>query len=290
MTPQPAVGAVLGIDVGFSARGRTTCISLLEWDDGAAAFRSRLTGSSEAERVRAMGELVGKRAIAGIALDGPLTRGLLLVRHYRSAEAILSRGLLQKRGKPGQTSAPTGQQLHAHATQLANLALANLSIADASHWQPIHQKRIVEAFPNLFLAAMVDESALPKLSRDASDRYWELLVEKSDRLVHLIGSLLPGRRLDGDLTKCTHHEERAGVVCAVTALATVAGVHIAVGDPVDGDIVLPPASAWGSGPRGGSPWLELTLRANVCAVRASRKGHPNHQGARVTKHSGVWFS
>ena len=64
-------------------------------------------------------ELVRRRELAGVALDGPLTRGLRLVRHYRAAEAILSRGPLQKRGKPGPTSAPMGQKLHEHATKLA---------------------------------------------------------------------------------------------------------------------------------------------------------------------------
>ena len=148
-------GAVLGIDVGFSSKGRTTSITLLEWDQSHVRVSSRRTGSDDSTRAKAIAELVGSRHLLGVALDGPLTKGFAIVPHYRSAEAILSRGEFQKRGKPGQTSAPTGQQLHSHATRLAQLVLANATVAPSSHWEPIHAKRVVEAFPNLFLAARV---------------------------------------------------------------------------------------------------------------------------------------
>jgi predicted nuclease with RNAse H fold len=283
-------GAVLGIDVGFSSKGRTTCITLLKWDNATAEFTSCRTGSDDASRAQVIAKLVGNRHLHAVALDGPLTRGLELVPHYRAAEAVLSRGALQKRGKPGQTSAPTGQQLHAHATRLAHTVLATASVAQSSHLEPIHPKRIVEAFPNLFLAAMVDEADIPKLSRDASDRYWELVVNNSTRLEALISRLLPGRRLLTALPNCTHHEDRAGVVCAATALATAFGHHVAVGDPFDGDIILPPTDAWGANITGGNSWLEPVLRQNVSVVRTAGNGHANHRDARVAIGGKLWFS
>jgi hypothetical protein len=167
--------------------------------------------------------------------------------------------------------------------------LATASIAASSHWEPIHPKRIVEAFPNLFLAAMVDEAALPKLSRDASDRYWELVVGRSRRLEALISGLLPGRRLITNLSLCSNHEDRAGIVCSVTALATATGSHVAVGDPADGDIILPPTDAWGVELQGARSWLEPILRQNVATVRASRTAHANHRNARVANAAGLWF-
>jgi hypothetical protein len=111
-------GAVLGIDVGFSAKKRTTCFCLLAWDQSTVTVDFRITGSETTERARTIAELCNCRELAAVALDGPLVHDLELVKHYRVAEAILSRGVLQKRGKPGQTSAPTGQQLHSHATSL----------------------------------------------------------------------------------------------------------------------------------------------------------------------------
>jgi len=197
--------------------------------------------------------------------------------------------VFQKRGKPGQTSAPTGQQLHLHATRLANLVLDRVNISLANHWQPIHERCVVEAFPNMFLCTLIDEPDLPVLSRDASDRYWEATVDRSSRLSALIGTLLPGRTIDCDLRMCTDHEERAGLICALTALCVVVGEHVAVGDPVDGDIVLPPARTWGLGHRRDGAWFETVLRDNVRAVRAAARRHPNHLSARVAIPGGLWF-
>lgn len=150
----------MGIDVGFSERKPTTCLCLLNWDLESATFTFQSTGSDCNERAQAINALVGHLELEAVALDGPLTHGLQLVRHYRSAEAILSRGALQKRGKPGQTCSPLGQKLHEHATKLANLVLTFTTVAPATHYEPIHESRLLEAFPNMFLAAIVPERDL----------------------------------------------------------------------------------------------------------------------------------
>jgi len=98
---------------------------------------------------------VNDRRVAGVALDGPLAKGLRLISHYRAAEAILSRGVLQKRGKPGQTSAPVGQKLHAHASELAALIVQQVRVDSATHCNPIARERVVEAFPNIYLVDRV---------------------------------------------------------------------------------------------------------------------------------------
>jgi hypothetical protein len=100
--------------------------------------------------------------LAAVAIDGPLTRGLRRVTNYRVADALLSGGAFQKRGKPGQTSSPVGQKLHDHATRLAELVLECaarevFSIAPAAHIEPIHETALVESFPNLFLGALIDD-------------------------------------------------------------------------------------------------------------------------------------
>ena len=216
-------GSVLGIDVGWSPRKKTTCICLLAWDISTARLTFRLVGADGVERRTAVRDLARECGeLAAVAIDGPLTSGLRSIRHYRSAEALLSRGTLQRRGKPGQTSSPTGLQLHAHATSLAQLVIEELSIALSSHPQSIHERCVVEAFPNMFMAAIVPEGSLTVLKRDASDRYWDTLVRDSDRLIRLIEHLLPGRRLDYELRECIDHEHRAGVICALTALAVSA--------------------------------------------------------------------
>lgn len=277
------------MDVGFSATKKTTCFCLLSWDTSAVSVEFRVTGSAPTERAKAIAELVMGRHLSGVALDGPLAHGLAVVRHYRVAEAVLSRGPLQRRGKPGQSSAPTGRKLHDHATELANLVLASATIAAATHWQPIHPLRLVEAFPNSFLAALVPEQELPVLKRDASDKYWEVLVEKSDRLEKLMRRLLPERNPTFALRRCTDHEERAGLVCALTALSVAAGEHVAVGDAIDGDIMLPHPSAWGADLQYIGSWLEPVLRTNVAAAKSARRAHVNHRNGRVATAGGPWF-
>src|SRR5205814_1026630 len=102
-------GSILGIDVGFSSSRRTTCFCVLDWTHTTASFSFERVRSDPEERRAALIRIVGNRYLCAVGVDGPLTKGLRLVPHYRAAEALLSRGVFQKRGKPGQTSSPTGQ-------------------------------------------------------------------------------------------------------------------------------------------------------------------------------------
>lgn len=281
-------GAVLGIDVGFSTRRETTCLCLLRWNVDSITFSFRKVGVDTAARARVFDTvLTGQGHIDAVAIDGPLTRGLRRVPHYRSADALLSRGVFQKRGKPGQTSSPTGQQLHHHATLLAEMILerdqtGSVVISRASHIEPIHDTTIVEAFPNQFLAVLIHESDLPPLRRDASDRYWEVLV-KSNGLRVLLSCLLPFRTLSNDLDRIQDHDQRAAAVCALTGLTVVAGLAVGVGDPEDGDIFLPPTALWGGSQSRQQPWAEAALRTNGASLV------PAHRLARVRFHEKYWI-
>ena len=172
MFPVESSGQVLGIDVGYSEERRTTCFCMLSWDHATASLTFSRATSDPAERRTALGKLTRQNPrVASIALDGPLGPSLCLLTDYRSAEALLSQGIMQKRGKPGQTSSPAGRALHQHATELARLALEMCEIEDAIHVEPIHPRRVVEAFPNAFLAALMDEGDFGVLSRNASDAF-----------------------------------------------------------------------------------------------------------------------
>lgn len=282
-------GAVLGIDVGFSDIRQTTGLCLLGWDSSSISMRFEKVGSDEDKRLDTLMRLVSSRPLTAVAIDGPLTHGLKLVNRYRSAEAILSHGVLQRRGKPGPTNAPTGQKLHEHATNLAFMVLKQIDVADATHYHPIHAKRIVEAFPNMFLAALVRESLLPSLKRDASDKYWNVLVEKSNVLERLINRLLPNRSLENPLLSCRDHEHRASLVCSLTALSVATGEYVGVGDPMDGDIMLPSPVSWGASlSSSGKSWMASVLRDNIQSVRLNRRSYQNHDCARAAGNGGIW--
>lgn len=271
----PAAGAVLGIDVGFSETSRSTAFCLLLWDSTGVELRlARTTADAEERRSALRVLLAGHLRPLTVALDGPLTRGLAPVRHYRAAEALLSQGVFQKRGKPGQTSSPTGLRLHRHATSIAELVLQAEStgvcrLAPAGHFEPIHDRAIVEAFPNQFLAALLPEANLPTLRRDASDRYWEACVSLG-RFRDLFECLLPGRAFQAPLSAYTNHDDRAAIVCAMTGLSVVAGKAVGVGDAVDGDIMLPPLECWGAARDAEGPWIGHALRASLVKVRRRR--------------------
>ena len=73
--------------------------------------------------------------------------------------------------------------------------------------------------------------------------------------------LLPGRVLTPELRTCRDHEHRAALICALTALTVTTGEYVALGDPFDGDIILPPRLHWGASARGGDAWMTRALRA-----------------------------
>ncbi|MEO8340640.1 MAG: hypothetical protein ABI604_13140 [Nitrospirota bacterium] len=278
----PLAGAVLGIDVGYFAKRRSTCFCLLEWSNTSIAVSFALVTADPTSRRAALSRLMGaNRSLLAVGVDGPLVPGLRRATHYRAAEALLSQGCLQKRGKPGQTSSPVGQPLHDHATQLALLSMELATVAPASHYQPIVTSCIVEAFPNLFLAALIPESKIPELRRDASDRYWELALPTA--LPDLCSRLLPQRTLVHDLSMIANHDERACIVCALTALSVATASHIAVGAESDGDIILPPLDIWGEA-NDGRKWLERELAAALLSWPQKASRHD----CRVATSFGPW--
>ena len=280
----------LGIDVGFAADKATTGLCLLTIDQTGVSWRCENTWTDETRRQKALRALVpAGTTLAGVGIDGPLTSGLTLVRHYRSAEALLTRGPFQRRGKPGQTSAPTGQQLHKHATALAKIALnlEQVSILPATHPDAIHENRIAEAFPTAFLSVLLPESSFSSTDpRVKSDLYWTRALENGRLHDLLTQTLAPGRVLHEPMESISHHDARAALLCALVAVCVARGRYVAVGDPIDGDIILPPADLWGRAfASGGEPWAQATLRSNVATVR---QGAGNHTKARVVSDGAVW--
>ena len=95
----------LGIDVGYSKSRRSTGLCLLTVDGDVLRWQCLNTGTEEATRLNDLRDLVPKGThLLGVGIDGPLTSSLRVVSHYRTSDALLSRGPFRFRGKPGQTS------------------------------------------------------------------------------------------------------------------------------------------------------------------------------------------
>jgi predicted RNase H-like nuclease len=232
-------GAVLGVDIGWSRRRRSNAICRLDWDSTTASFEC--SRASLPERSQVLQRMID-RPLLGAAFDGPLRSDLGIIGKYRFAGRLLTRRLQDHIGKPGQSSAPIGKLLNAHANASVAIVLATNKIGNATHDHAIHRSAVVEAFPSSFLGVLLKKPGALRANRaHRSDIFYNHLAQIGD-LLKLLRYLLPGRRLTTSLKKITHHDERAAVVCALTALCVVAGDYTVVGDEQDGWIVLPPRS------------------------------------------------
>jgi hypothetical protein len=226
-------GDVFGIDVGYSARRRTTGFCALSWDRHTVSWTCRNAGTEAGARREVLRAVLPEngRELLTVAIDGPLLPHLRLGSRYRCAESLLSRGLFRNRGKPGPTNGGSGKDLH----------------------------------KNAFLGVLCDEVDYPASA--LRKRKWTdtLYPVTRQTLETLIQSLLPGRRVEGDLL-IRDHEKIAGFVCALTALCVATNRFVAVGAERDGYILLPPRELWGAEAQSEMPWAERELRANVGRV------------------------
>ncbi len=230
-------GTVLGIDVGYSSKKRSSAICRLDWDDHRVNWTNDRFRADMADRQRAIEGVGGGILVAAAAFDGPLRRGFDLIGHYRIAERMLTRRVRSRIGKPGQSSSPVGKKLNDAANVCVDAVCRGCRIGPATHAIRIDDYAIVEAFPTAFLGLMIEDPMnLSTKRRDRSDVYFEYL---RDFLKRFLGHLLPGRELATRIEEVANHDERAALVCALTALCVVANDFTAVGDNNDGWIILP---------------------------------------------------
>ncbi len=232
-------GSVIGIDVGCSPLRRSSAICRLDWTASTIFWEIERFRAIEPERESVIAKVGAGRPVAVAAFDGLLRRGFDIIGRYRTAERMLTRRLGRVIGKTGQSSAPVGKLLNQHANECAAHVLALADLNEARHGVPLDDKALVEAFPGAFLGTMIENpESLGARRGDRSDTFFRHLTG-SGRLRALIDHLLPERTLTGDLAAVVNHDDRAALVCALSALAVAAGNFVAVGDD-DGWIILPP--------------------------------------------------
>ena len=292
----------LGIDVGWDQTKTTTGLCLITVDQDKFTWQCCKTGTRRDRRLETLRALIPEGAtLSGVGIDGPLFPRLIEDTCYRAAEALLSRGLVGTRCKPGQTNSPRGQSLHCHATRLANLVLelrddGYLKLAEARHCDPaVHQSRIVEAYPDAFLAFLLSDGDFDGRQGEneddkRSDIYWGIAV--ASRYLHdLIERLAPSRCLENRLSDITHHDHRAAFICSLSAMCVARNEYTVVGAPNCGDIVLPPHGLWRADASGQIGWVQNALCANVVSVRrGNQRGNPcpNFNQARVISNGQQW--
>lgn len=248
-----AEGSVLGVDVGWASKKRTNAACRLDWDLTTVSFNC--CRASLPERPRML-RSIADRPLLVAAFDGPLRADLKVIGRYRLAELLLTRQLQARIGKPGQASAPNGKKLNRHANACAKIILQTGKVGDAAHDHRINKTAVVEAFPSSFLGVLIQEPENLAANRGSrSDKFYCHLA-KAGGLLALLKHLLSDRRLTTSFDTVTHHDDRAAVVCALTALCVAANDYTVVGDDKDGWIVLPPRSCI-------QPWAWKLLSQNA---------------------------
>lgn len=233
-------GSVLGIDVGWSPKKKTSAVCRLSWSDREIEWKIGRFLATDYDRERAISSVASDSSLLAVAIDGPLRPGFNEIGHYRSAERLLSRGELRKRiGKPGQSSSPNGKKLNIQANYSAKFVKQHCHIPGANHHLKIDRYAIVEAFPTTFLGVMIENPALLARPKKRSDRYF-IHVAKNQYLEKLVQKLIGNRIWSQPLSEVVNHDDRAALVCAFTAVCVATGEFTAVGDKKDGWIILPP--------------------------------------------------
>jgi len=236
----PPSGSVLGVDVGWSLQQRSSAACRLDWDGEQVRWTIRRFTAATAERRAGLLDVSGPHHMLAAAFDGPLRGDLGSIDTYRLAERQLSeRPVRDAIGKLAQSNSGNGRLLNAATNACARIVLDRGLIAAATHPHAIHDRAIAEAFPNSFLGLMLADPAPLKGGRGKrSDRYYVGLAEDGT-LAALIAHHLPGRRLEQTFASVTNHDDRAALICALTALGVARNDYMAVGD-ADGWIILPP--------------------------------------------------
>ena len=128
-----ANGAVLGIDVGWSKRRKSSAVCRVAWNADEVTWRVARFRAVESERSETILAVAGDGPLACAAFDGPLRPGFNVIGCYRTAERMLTLRLHRKIGKPGQSSTPVGKCLNKHASSLASTVLQHCDLARARH-------------------------------------------------------------------------------------------------------------------------------------------------------------
>ena len=250
--------ALLGVDVGFSKSKKTTGLA---WFAN-SSIETALTGSSWDERSRALPRNV---RFSIVALDAPIVPE----HNYdaaRGCERAFYGGAFSKRCRPGLSHHGRGVPLKDAGRQAAS-DFASVLAPGALPFGPfvLPTKPILEAFPNAFLGVLLPAANFvswsKSLRKPKSDWLYEQVVD-----VGLFGKLLSKLILASSpilrkFENAQQHDERAALICLLTAMFARSGDAVIVGDPDGGWFWLPPLTLW-------DPWASMALEA---ALRPSPK-------------------
>lgn len=235
--------ALIGLDVGFSGSSSSTGVARLGADGDLRLASATSTWESRSG-------VIGTASADVAAIDAPYTTAHPA--DVRSCERVFTLGRFQRRCKPGLSHVPgTGRQLRAAGWETAQQlrAIAPGRGVRAAFPRIEENANVVEAFPNAYLGVCISDEAyreMPPLRRGQKfdwlfDRWVKggLFQQVAERigLKHVVD-------LEDRFDRNRQHDERAALVCILTAAGVFNGRYAAVGDSQGGYFFLPPWQNW----------------------------------------------
>jgi predicted RNase H-like nuclease len=229
---------LIGLDIGFSQRKRTNAIAAF---DGKRLEVRRLTVDERNARLATL------RDIDAIAIDAPIVPDTCAPDTAREVERIFSRGVFQKRCKPGMSHVGgTGRTLREHGRDAARLVAPHVNLT-RSFLGPYPEQTLVEAFPNAFLGILVDDKeyeARPKMKRGSKFDWLYDVCVTTGRFAKLLEKAYVPKELWPRFLEEKDHEHRAALVCLLTAIFAYQRRAAPIGDAAGGYFFLPPLNLW----------------------------------------------
>jgi hypothetical protein len=233
---------LIGFDIGFSETRRTS---------GAARLKgSFLSHSRATSEWRSREKVLGSGMAEVIAIDGPILKDVDYPK--RLCETVFSSGSFSHRCKPGFSHVPgTGRRFRAAGKEAAE-RLGNLTRGQTiacAFPRVLEGKNLIEAFPNAFLGVLVSDSCYKEMPRLKRGKKFDWLYGQCCKS-HVFRAVIDHVGLGGissvlaEIEANSDHEERAALVCLLTASAVAVGHYTAVGDDGGGYFFLPPFALW----------------------------------------------
>lgn len=197
-----------------------------------------------------------------LAIDGPVLPIGVLNYEVRPCEKVFVWRLFHGRCRPGESHIRgTGQALRRAGCETAVQFGCQVSAVGLQVTFPRIQvgRNIVEAFPNGFLGVCLSQNVYDGMPDLARSEKFDWLMDQCvaggifGALQHLIGWAHP--QFLAALNTNGQHDERAALVCVLTAACVAMGRYVAVGEEIGGYFFMPPWDAW-------NQWAKTTLDLN----------------------------
>lgn len=236
---------LIGLDVGFSAKKRSSGVARL--NSGVVSV-----GCATAS-LKSRTALFGVDEVDVAAIDAPvLGRDSY---DKRACERLFTLGCFQRRCKPGLSHvAGTGRDFRQAGQESARQLSEITSGRELSAQFPrvCEASNLIEAFPNAFMGVLLPGGCFDRIPKLRRGRKFEWLYDQCrkrnifDSVINMIGpATLPS--VLQYIKSNQNHDQKAALICLLTAAAVAAGRYTAVGDPAGGYFFLPPWKAW-------APW------------------------------------